>query len=113
MFRDDYAEYQRQGIVILGISPDPVDSHRDFKAKNELPFTLLADTERKVLRLYEAWGNKTIFGKLVEGVLRTTYVIGPDGVILRAFESVKADGHSQEVLATFRDYEEKARKPRR
>lgn len=85
-------------MIIFGISPDPVESHAAFKDKYDLPFTLLADTDKKVLKLYEAWGEKNVFGNIVEGVLRTTYVIGEDGRILAAFEKVKPDGHSREVL---------------
>ncbi len=86
------------GIVILGISPDTVKSHRSFKSKHSLPFTLLSDKEKHVLKLYGAWGEKNNFGKISMGVLRTTYVIGPDGHILQVYEKVRADGHSREVL---------------
>ena len=84
---------------MLGISPDPVESHAAFKDKYDLPFSLLADTQKTVLKQYEAWGEKNVFGNVVEGVLRTTYVIDENGKILAAFEKVKPDGHSQEVLA--------------
>jgi peroxiredoxin Q/BCP len=98
-FRDGYGEYKRAGVVILGISPDPVKSHADFKAKFNLPFTLLADNEHKVCELYQVWGRKKFMGREYDGVFRTTFVISPAGKILKVFENVKPEGHSQEVLA--------------
>lgn len=97
-FRDDYHVYEENGVVILGVSPDSPESHTKFKAKFHLPFTLLADEGHKVTDAYGAWGLKEKFGKQYEGVLRTTYLIGPDGKILKVFENVKPDGHSAEVL---------------
>jgi peroxiredoxin Q/BCP len=98
-FRDGYGEYQRAGVVILGVSPDLVKSHADFKAKFSLPFTLLADNEHKVCELYQVWGRKKFMGREYDGVFRTTFVISPAGKILKVFENVKPEGHSQEVLA--------------
>lgn len=85
-------------MKILGVSPDPVSSHRKFKEKYGLQFTLLADVEKKVLQLYEAWGEKTVFGRTSVGVFRTTYVIDPEGQIVQVFENVRPDGHAREVL---------------
>ncbi len=98
-FRDDYSEYEKAGVVILGISPDSPKSHAKFKEKYNLPFTLLADEEHRVCELYGAWGRKKFMGREYDGVLRTTYLIGPDGTILKVFPDVKPEGHSQEVLA--------------
>lgn len=98
-FRDDYSEYEKAGVVILGISPDSPKSHAKFKEKYNLPFTLLADEEHRVCELYGAWGRKKFMGREYDGVLRTTYLISPDGTILRVFPDVKPEGHSQEVLA--------------
>lgn len=98
-FRDDYHVYTENGIVILGISPDDAKSHAKFKAKYHLPFTLLADEGHQIAEAYGAWGLKKMYGKEYEGILRTTFLIGPDGNILKVFENVKPDGHSAEVLA--------------
>jgi peroxiredoxin Q/BCP len=98
-FRDGYGEYQRAGVVILGISPDAVKSHADFKAKFSLPFTLLADNDHKICELYQVWGRKKFMGREYDGVFRTTFVISPTGIIMKVFENVKPEGHSQEVLA--------------
>ncbi len=97
-FRDDYHVYQENGVVILGVSPDSSKSHTKFKAKYHLPFTLLADVDHKVCELYGAWGRKKFMGREYDGVLRTTFLISPDGDIVKVWEGVKPDGHSQEVL---------------
>lgn len=98
-FRDDYSVYEEAGVVILGVSPDSPKSHAKFKEKYNLPFTLLADEEHQVCELYGAWGRKKFMGREYNGVLRTTFVIGADGTILRVFPDVKPEGHSKEVLA--------------
>ena len=101
-FRDGYGDYQRAGVVILGVSPDTVESHVKFKAKYNLPFTLLADVDHKVCDLYQVWGRKKSYGREFDGVFRTTFVISPEGKVLKVFENVKPDGHSQEVLAALK-----------
>jgi thioredoxin-dependent peroxiredoxin len=97
-FRDDYAIYRENGIVILGVSPDTAKSHTKFKNKFSLPFTLLADEGHLVANAYGVWGPKKMMGKEYEGILRTTFLISPDGMILKVFENVKPDGHSKEVF---------------
>ena len=98
-FRDDFHIYEQNGIVILGVSPDTAKSHTKFKNKFDLPFTLLADEGHKVADAYGVWGPKKFMGREYEGVLRTTFLIGPDGNIVKVFENVKPDHHSKEVLA--------------
>ena len=97
-FRDDYTSYQQAGVVILGVSPDTVTKHAKFKDKHDLPFTLLADSDHQVCEMYGVWGPKKFMGREYYGVLRTTYLIGPDGTILKVFENVKPADHSTEVL---------------
>ncbi len=82
----------------MGVSPDSPASHAKFKRKHNLPFTLLADSEREVCKRYDVWGKKKFMGKEFEGVLRTTYLIDEKGVIQRVFENVKPAGHSAEIL---------------
>jgi len=101
-FRDDYGDFINANIVILGVSPDNTKSHAKFKQKFELPFPLLADEGHKICDLYQVWGPKKFMGREYEGVLRTTFVIGPDGRIAKVFENVKPAGHSAEVLAAVR-----------
>jgi len=98
-FRDDYSAYEKSDVVILGVSPDSPKSHAKFKAKYQLPFTLLSDGDHKVCELYEVWGKKNMYGKEYDGVFRTTYIIGKDGKILKVFENVKPADHSAEILA--------------
>ncbi|RJP48456.1 MAG: thioredoxin-dependent thiol peroxidase [Anaerolineaceae bacterium] len=97
-FRDDYSAYEKAGVAILGVSPDTARSHARFKAKNQLPFPLLADADHKVCELYAVWGPKKFKGREYEGVLRTTYLIDVQGNIARVFENVRPAEHSVEVL---------------
>lgn len=97
-FRDDYSAYEQAGVVILGVSPDTVESHVKFKKKFQLQFPLLADDDHKVCDLYGVWGPKKFMGKEYEGVLRTTFLIDTDGVIKRVFENVRPADHSAELL---------------
>jgi peroxiredoxin Q/BCP len=98
-FRDAFPRFSTKKSVILGISPDPVKSHQKFKAKYELPFTLLADTEKVALQAYDIWKEKSMYGKKYMGVERTTFVIDPAGRIVKVFEKVKPAGHAAEVEA--------------
>ncbi len=97
-FRDDYSDFVKNKIVVLGVSPDTPKSHQKFKAKYNLPFPLLADTDHKVCELYGVWGLKKMMGKEYDGVFRTTFVIDAAGVVNRVFENVKPSEHSKEVL---------------
>lgn len=97
-FRDDYSAYEQAGVTILGISPDSPKSHAKFKAKFHLPFTLLSDEGHLVCDAYGVWGPKKFMGKSYEGVLRTTFLIGAEGEILKVFENVKPADHSKEIL---------------
>jgi len=98
-FRDDYRAYENAGVVILGVSPDSPKSHAKFKAKYDLPFTLLADIGHKVCEAFGVWGRKKMMGREYDGVRRTTFLIGRDGRILEVFENVKVAEHSAEILA--------------
>jgi peroxiredoxin Q/BCP len=98
-FRDDYEAYEERGAVILGVSPDTTASHRRFKDKHALPFTLLADPDHNVADKYGAWGEKVVYGKKSIGLIRSTFVIDPEGKIARVISPVRVQGHSEEVLA--------------
>ncbi|MEJ2264991.1 MAG: thioredoxin-dependent thiol peroxidase [Anaerolineales bacterium] len=102
-FRDDYSAYEKAGVEILGVSPDSPKSHAKFKAKYDLPFHLLADTEKEVLKAYDAWGLKKSYGREYEGVLRTTFLIDSDGNIAKVFKNVRPAGHSEEILAALQE----------
>ncbi len=98
-FRDDYPEYQKAGVTILGVSPNTPKQHVKFKEKYHLPFTLLADQDHKVCELYGVWGKKKMMRREYEGVFRTTFLIDAKGKIVKVFENVSPSGHSGEVLA--------------
>lgn len=97
--RDVYAEFERAGAVVLGVSPDDEKSHVKFKKKYDLPFTLLADPEHAVAELYGTWSEKSFAGKKYWGVSRSTFVIGADGNVKKIFEGVKPATHADDVLA--------------
>jgi thioredoxin-dependent peroxiredoxin len=97
--RDAWGEYRARGAVVLGVSPDDEASHVKFKEKYGLPFTLLADPDHAVATEYGAWGEKKNYGKTYEGIIRSTFVIGPDGTLVKALRNVKPDGHAERVLA--------------
>ncbi len=97
-FRDMSAEYAKRGAVILGISPDSPESHAKFAANHKLPFTLLADAGAKVAADYGVWGEKSMYGKKYMGIMRTTFVVSPDGEVEKVFRNVKPEGHNSEVL---------------
>jgi peroxiredoxin Q/BCP len=98
-FRDVYAKLQKAGVVVLGVSPDPPESHARFRERHRLPFPLLSDPEGKVAQAYGAWAQKTLYGRKRWGVARTTFLVGPDGRVERVWRRVKPDGHGEEVLA--------------
>ncbi len=102
-FRDDYSAYEKAGVTILGVSPDSPKSHAKFKQKFNLPFSLLADEDHAVCEQYGVWGQKKFMGREYMGVLRTTFVIGADGMVKKVFENVKPADHSVEVLAAVRE----------
>lgn len=96
--RDHYEELTQKGFELLGVSPDSAKKHTGFIAKHELPFHLLADTDQAVLKAYGAWGEKQMYGKTYEGVLRSTYVIDEEGVIAAVFNKVKTKTHAEQIL---------------
>lgn len=97
-FRDSIKEYEKKGVVILGVSKDSVESHKKFAEKYHLNFPILADTEKKVIQIYNAWGEKKFLGKTYMGTKRMTYLIGKTGEIVKIFEKVNPLIHSQELL---------------
>lgn len=97
--RDAYADFERAGTVVLGISPDSVAKHVKFKEKYDLPFTLLADPEHEVAERYGTWGEKRYMGKTYWGVSRTTFLIAADGTVAKVMHDVKPDTHADDVLA--------------
>ena len=97
-FRDAYDEYLARDAVILGVSRDTEESHAKFRAKHDLPFTLLSDPDHRVAEAYGVWAEKTLYGRKSMGIVRSTFVIAPDGTVAKAMRGIKVPGHSDRVL---------------
>jgi thioredoxin-dependent peroxiredoxin len=102
-FNDNLRAFARAKVPVLGISADGADVHRAFRKKYGLKFPLLTDADHKVGEAYGAWGEKTLYGKKTIGVIRSTFLVGADGKIVRPWYQVKADGHAEKVLAALDD----------
>ena len=98
-FRDSFAAFQEKKVAILGVSPDSVKSHEKFKARFKLPFPLIADGDHKIAEQYGAWQEKSMYGRKYMGIVRSTFVIDPQGKIAEVYEKVKVRGHVQDVLS--------------
>lgn len=96
--RDNYERFLAMGYQVLGVSRDSAASHRRFIEKYSLPFHLIADTDLSILKAYEAWGEKKMYGKITEGTLRTTYVIDEKGIIIGAIAKVDTKNHTAQIL---------------
>jgi peroxiredoxin Q/BCP len=97
-FRDRQSELQKLGAKVLGVSPDDVASHVKFRDKFSLNFPLLADPDHKIAEKYGAWREKNMYGKKSMGVQRSTYLIGPDGKVVKVWKKVSVDGHDEQVI---------------
>ena len=99
-FRDAAKAFAKKKARIVGVSRDSVASHQKFKAKYDLPFTLLADTDQALCDAFDVIGEKNMYGKKVKGVIRSTFLVDAKGKILKVWPKVKVDGHAAEVLAS-------------
>ncbi|MPZ99091.1 MAG: thioredoxin-dependent thiol peroxidase [Dehalococcoidia bacterium] len=108
--RDNDAELREAGAVVLGVSTDGAASHQAFREEFSLPFPLLVDKDAEVATRYGAWGEKTLYGKTMIGMTRATFVIGPDGRLLKVWKRAKAAEHGEAVLKALRDIEAAAAK---
>jgi peroxiredoxin Q/BCP len=97
--RDAWGEFEAAGAVVLGVSPDSVSSHEKFKGDFDLPFTLLADPDHAVAEAYGVWQQKSRYGRTYMGIVRSTFVIDPDGTIVKAMRNVQPATHADDVLA--------------
>ena len=98
-FRDNIKVIQKRGAVVIGASIDSIQSHQKFASKYDLPFTLVSDEEKELVKKYGVWKEKSMYGRKYMGIERTTFVIDEKGVITHIFPKVKVDGHTEEILA--------------
>ncbi len=99
LLRDNWTEFAKHNTVVLGVSTDPVASHQKFAQKFKLPFPILADIEKEVVERYGVWGEKSFMGKKYKGTNRTSFLIDPNGKIVKIYEKVKPQDHANQVLA--------------
>jgi len=97
-FRDNYDAILAKGAVVIGISADSVKSHSGFKKKYDLPFHLLSDPQKSVIQLFGAWGEKSMYGKTYEGILRSTFILDETGKVIKVYPKVKPAEHAEEIL---------------
>lgn len=97
--RDNYALLKKEGIEVVGISPDDVKSHEQFIGKFELPYTLVADPQKKIIEAYGVWGEKNMYGRKYMGLIRTTFLVDEKGVIKHIFKKPKVRQHAEEIVA--------------
>jgi thioredoxin-dependent peroxiredoxin len=97
-FRDNIKLFSKKNSVVIGVSKDNTESHKKFKAKYDLPFTLLSDESMEMLNSYEVWKEKSMYGRKYMGIERTTYIINEKGIIEEIFKKVKVTGHIEEIL---------------
>ena len=102
--RDGYPELVRRGFTVVGVSPDSEASHRKFIQGHGLPFRLIADRDKAIATAYGVWGEKKFMGRTYMGILRTTYVIGPDGRIEKRFDKVDTKDHFNQILASYNSF---------
>ena len=99
--RDGFKELKKNNIVVLGVSADDEESHQKFIEKYDLPFTLLADTDKKIINKYGVYGEKNMYGKKYMGIKRTTFLVNEEGKITKIFKRVKTGEHADEILKAF------------
>lgn len=98
-FRDNIKLFQKKNTVVIGVSKDSIDSHKKFKSKFNLPFPLLSDESLDVIKKYDVWKEKSMYGKKYYGIERSTFIIDEEGIVREIFRKVKVDGHIDEILA--------------
>lgn len=106
-FTTSFKDFEKLGAVVVGVSPDSIKSHQNFIAKHNLGINLLSDTEHKTLEDYDAWGKKKMYGREFFGVIRSTYLINPEGKIEHIWPKVKVKDHADEVLLKLKDLQNK------
>lgn len=103
--RDEFPKFKKMDVVVFGISADSAARHKKFAEKYKLPFTLLSDESKKVLPTYDVWAKKKFMGREYMGILRSSFLINPDGRIAKIYENVKPNVHAEEVLSDLRAFQ--------
>tara|TARA_Y100000768_G_scaffold301306_1_gene235142 strand:- start:2788 stop:3252 length:465 start_codon:yes stop_codon:yes gene_type:complete len=96
-FRDIYAEFSKMNCEIYGISPDDPNSHNKFISNHSLPFKLLCDPDKKMIKDFDVWGEKNMYGKISHGIIRSTFLIDENGILIKKWSNVRAKGHAEKV----------------
>ena len=104
--RDNFSALKKADIHIIGISADDVKSHKKFEEKHQLPFTIIADTERTIIDKFGVWGEKQLYGKKYMGLLRTTFLINEKGVVVKVIEKPKSKQHAEEILEAWQSIDQ-------
>ncbi len=99
--RDNLSELQAKGFVVLGVSADTLESHQKFAHKHQLNFPLLLDKDKEIIHAYGAWGEKNMYGRITQGIMRYTYIIDEQGKIEHIIKKVKTDSHAEQILALY------------
>ncbi len=99
--RDNYQEFLDRGFEVIGVSADSEKSHQNFIRKYDLPFHLISDPDKEVIKKYGAWGKKSLYGKIFDGIIRMTFIISEDGFINEIIEKVKTSDHAGQIFGTF------------
>lgn len=104
--RDNFSLLKKNGLIILGVSPDEEKKHKKFEAKYDLPFTLITDTDHTIIDMYGVWGEKKLYGRSYMGLHRTTFLIDEKGIIHKIFLKPKSKQHTEEILKAWQPVEE-------
>ncbi len=108
--RDNYSLLKKKGIIVLGVSPDDEKKHKKFEEKFDLPFTLVADADKKIIDKYGVWGEKNLYGRNYMGVHRTTFLIDEKGIIRKIFRKPRSKMHSEEILKAWNEINDERKK---
>ena len=103
-FRDEFPKFGKLGAVILGVSPDSIESHKKFAEKYNLPFDLLSDEKKEVVQKYDVWKEKNMYGRKYMGVVRSTFIIDKNKIIRKIFSKVKVADHNKEVMEALKEF---------
>ena len=101
--RDNFSMLKKEGFVVLGVSPDDVSKHKKFEEKYTLPFTLVADPDKKIIEKYNVWGEKNLYGRKYMGLHRTTFLIDEKGVIRKIFRKPRSKQHSEDIIKAWKE----------